>query len=321
MRVETIRIGTRGSQLALTQSSNVRDALQALHPQLRVELVVIKTTGDKIVDVPLAQVGGKGLFVKEIEDGLLSGEVDLAVHSMKDVPSELPEGLIIGAVPVREDPRDVLAAREARSLAELRTGAKVGTSSLRRMAQVLRDRPDVTVESLRGNLDTRLRKLEEGLYDAVILAAAGLHRMGWRNRISGYLDPVRFVPAIGQGAIGIEVRRNDARIREIVSVLHDRDAAMALEAERGFLAELEGGCQVPIGGHARVIGGEVEFTGIVCSLDGKQQYGETRRGPVGQAGALGKDLARALLDAGARTILDAVYGRVPRTGALDVHTP
>jgi hydroxymethylbilane synthase len=188
------------------------------------------------------------------------------------------------------------------------------------MAQIRRLRPDAQVESLRGNLDTRLRKLDEGAYDAIILAAAGLHRMGWRDRISAYLDPESFVPAIGQGALGLEIRRDDERLQEIVSLLHDSDTAIALEAERAFLAELEGGCQVPIGGHARVMGGEVELTGVVCSLDGALLYRESRRAPIGEAGALGRELARALLDAGAGAVLEEIYGKAHPAREPDIHT-
>ncbi len=317
--------------LALRQSENIKAAIEAVRPGLRVELRIIKTTGDKITDVPLAMVGGKGLFVKEIEEALLAGEIDLAVHSMKDMPSELPEGLTIGAVPVREDPRDVLVvggagagggagaeasgAGGAAGLAGLPPGARLGTSSLRRAAQVMRFRPDIRIENLRGNLDTRLRKVREGEYDAIILAAAGLHRMGWRDRITAYLDPAEFIPAIGQGALGIEVRRYDAGLQEILSHLHDDDTAVAVRAERGFLEQLEGGCQVPIGGHARVVGDEVELTGMVLSLDGKRQFMRTQRARKDQAWALGRELARRLLEEGARAILEEIYKSPLRGGA------
>jgi hydroxymethylbilane synthase len=307
LSTEILRIGTRGSLLALKQCNGVKDAILALHPSIQVELVIIKTTGDKILDVPLAKVGGKGLFVKEIEEALLSGDVDLAVHSMKDVPSEVPEGLTIGIVPKREDPRDVLIAQGPQSLEELPQGAVVGTSSLRRMAQVLGLRPDLKIENLRGNLDTRLRKVQEGVYDAIILAAAGLHRMGWQDRISAYFDPDVFIPAIGQGALGIEVRKEDSKVMELLGPLHDVETATAVEAERGFLEELQGGCQVPIGGYARVLGEEVELTGLVASLDGRQQFKRTRKAPGARAEDLGRELARELLDSGARAVLEDVY--------------
>lgn len=307
MTDRVLRIGTRGSLLALTQSKSIKAAIEASQPGVRVELQIIKTMGDKILDVPLAKVGGKGLFVKEIEDALIAGEVDLAVHSMKDVPAVLPDGLEIGIIPRREDPRDVIVTRNGGGLPELPHGAKVGSSSLRRAAQLKRLRPDVVVENLRGNLDTRLRKLQEGLYDAIILAAAGLHRMGWKDRISDYLDPSEFLPAIGQGALGIEIRSEDADVRRLLAPLHDSDTAVAVRAERAFLQELEGGCQVPIGGHARVAGDAVELSGLVASLDGREIHRNVGSAPKGEAEALGRNLARDLLNAGARTILEEVY--------------
>jgi hydroxymethylbilane synthase len=302
-----LRIGTRGSLLALKQSENVKQALEGLWPDVRVELQVIKTTGDKILDVPLAKVGGKGLFVKEIEDALLSRTVDLAVHSMKDVPAELPDGLVIGAVPLREDPRDVLIAREGKSLLELPVGARVGTSSLRRAAQVSRIRPDLEIQMLRGNLDTRLRKVREGMYDAIVLAAAGLHRMGWQDAITAYLEPEDFLPAIGQGAIGIEIRRDDEELRGLLAPVHHPDSAVAVQAERSLLKELQGGCQVPIGGHAEVMGETVELAGLVSSVDGREVFRRSRKAPREQAEALGRDLAREILAAGAKRILDEIY--------------
>jgi len=303
----TLRIGTRGSLLALRQSEQVKAALSAMHPELRIELKIIKTTGDKILDVPLAKVGGKGLFVKEIEEALLARQVDLAVHSMKDVPAMLPEGLEIAAVPAREDPRDVLVSGKAGTLEELPHGAVIGTGSLRRGAQALALRPDLRVETLRGNLDTRLRKARDGGYDAVILAAAGLHRMGWKDRITAYLDPDVFIPAIGQGALGIEVRADDREVWGLLRGLHDVPTAAAVTAERAFLKELEGGCQVPIGGHAQVRGASVALTGLVASLDGRTLYRETLQAPCEEAERLGRELARELLDRGARTILEEVY--------------
>ncbi|MDY0042362.1 MAG: hydroxymethylbilane synthase [Desulforhabdus sp.] len=307
MAERILRIGTRGSLLALKQSENVKQALEGLWPDVRVELQVIKTTGDKILDVPLAKVGGKGLFVKEIEDALLSRTVDLAVHSMKDVPAELPDGLVIGAVPLREDPRDVLIAREGKSLLELPVGARVGTSSLRRAAQVSRIRPDLEIQMLRGNLDTRLRKVREGMYDAIVLAAAGLHRMGWQDAITAYLEPEDFLPAIGQGAIGIEIRRDDEELRGLLAPVHHPDSAVAVQAERSLLKELQGGCQVPIGGHAEVMGETVELAGLVSSVDGREVFRRSRKAPREQAEALGRDLAREILAAGAKRILDEIY--------------
>ena len=305
------RIGTRGSLLALKQSENIKAAMESLWPGVRIELTIIKTTGDKILDVPLSKVGGKGLFVKEIEDALLAREVDLAVHSMKDVPSVLPEGLEIGLIPPREDPRDVLITRHGSRIADLPQGAEVGTSSLRRAAQLRKLRPDLVIRNLRGNLDTRLRKLREGLYDAIVLAAAGLHRMGWQDAISSYLDPAEFLPAIGQGALGIEVRGDDAEVLTMLAPLHHTETAVAVEAERGFLEKLEGGCQVPIGGYARVVGELVELAGMVASVDGSEIFRESATGPWHEARSLGWNLAREMLDAGAKRILDEVYGNSP----------
>jgi hydroxymethylbilane synthase len=304
---KTLRIGTRGSLLALQQSNGVKSALEEHWPGLTVTLEIIKTTGDKITDVPLAKVGGKGLFVKEIEDALLAGEVDLAVHSMKDVPAALPEQLEIVAIPGREDARDVLVMHRGQSLAELPERAKIGTSSLRRAAQMKLLRSDLVIENLRGNLDTRLRKVQEGLYDAIVLAAAGLHRMGWQNRITHYLEPEQFLPAVGQGAIGIEARRADAEVLRYLAPLHDPDTAQAVEAERSFLLELEGGCQVPIAGHATVQGLELEFTGLVASVDGREVFRSRGRAPRKDAQRLGREIARELLAAGAQRILAEVY--------------
>ncbi|NTV42315.1 MAG: hydroxymethylbilane synthase [Syntrophobacteraceae bacterium] len=312
MTGRVLRIGTRGSLLALNQSEWVKGTLEKLWPDLAVELRIIKTTGDRILDVPLAKVGGKGLFVKEIEDALLAGTVDLAVHSMKDVPSALPAGLRIGAIPEREDPRDVFISTNYGSVSELPMGARVGTSSLRRSAQLKSLRSDLHVETLRGNLDTRLRKLGEGLYDAIILAAAGLHRMGWREKITAYLDPAQFLPAIGQGALGIEVRSDDNEVARLIGPLHHPETAHAVEAERGFLKELEGGCQVPIGGFARVDGAEVELTGLVASLDGTVIIRRSLRGPREEAAEIGRRLAREVLRDGAGAILDEAYREASR---------
>lgn len=291
----------------MRQSKSVKATLQALHPDLRIELQVIKTIGDKILDVPLAKVGGKGLFVKEIEDALLDRSVDLAVHSMKDVPSELPTGLLIGAIPQREDPRDVLVSRHGAGLAELPPEAVVGTSSLRRAAQLKRLRPDLEIQNLRGNLDTRLRKVRDGAYEAIVLAAAGLHRMGWEEHITAYFDPAEFLPAVGQGAIGIEIRSDDESLHQLLRDLHHPATALAVKAERSFLQELEGGCQVPIGGYARIMGESVELTGLVCSLDGREMHRITRTARLEMAASLGRDLAREILEAGAGRILDDVY--------------
>jgi len=304
---DLVRIATRGSMLALQQSRIIKEALEKLWPKIRFELQIIKTSGDRITDVPLAKVGGKGLFVKEIEDALAEGSADLAVHSMKDVPAVLPEGLGIVAVPKREDTRDALIMRKGGSIGDLCKGAVIGTSSLRRSAQIRTMRPDFEIRDLRGNLDTRLRKLDEGQFDAIILAAAGLKRMGWQDRITMYMDPVEFIPAIGQGALAIEARSSDLRMRSLLAPLDHPETAVAVLAERSLLKTLEGGCQVPIGGHARIAGKIVELWGVVASLDGRQLFRTARTAPVQDAISLGEKVAVELLDLGARKILDEVY--------------
>jgi hydroxymethylbilane synthase len=302
-----IKIGTRGSLLATTQSTWVKKQIEAQHPDLKVELVKIVTKGDKILDVPLAKVGGKGLFVKEIEEALLRKDVDLAVHSMKDVPSELPEELHLGIIPPRENPHDAFIANQFASLADLPEGAKVGTSSLRRRAQLGALRPDLEIVDLRGNLDTRLRKLDEGQFQAIILAAAGLNRLDMSSRATGYFSAKEMLPAVGQGALGIELRKDDNELLDALSFLNDATTAIAVAAERGFLYRLEGGCQVPIGAFAEVLNGEVELTGLVASIDGKVVLKESMKGPSNEARQLGTQLANKLLDMGARDILAEVY--------------
>ena len=307
MAKQLIRVATRGSMLALQQSGIIKAALEKLWPEIRFELQIIKTTGDKITGVPLAQVGGKGLFVKEIEDALLDGSADLAVHSMKDVPAALPEGLIIAAVPEREDPRDALIIRSGKTIADLRHGALIGTSSLRRSAQIRAMRPDFEVRDLRGNVETRLRKLDEGQFDAIILAAAGLNRMGWQDRVTMYMDPVEFIPAIGQGALGIEARSGDHRVLSLLAPLDHPETAVTVSSERSLLKELEGGCQVPIAGYARLTGKTIRLSGLVASLDGRQLFRAVRAAPMEDAVVLGKRVAGELLDMGARKILDEIY--------------
>jgi len=304
---ELIRIATRGSMLALQQSGIIKAAMEKLWPEIRFELEIIRTTGDKITDVPLAKVGGKGLFVKEIEDALVDGSADMAVHSMKDVPAVLPAGLEIVAIPERDDPRDALIIRKCKTICDLCHGALIGTSSLRRAAQIRAMRPDFAVRNLRGNLDTRLRKLDEGGFDAILLAAAGLKRMGWQDRVTMYMDPVEFVPAIGQGALGIEARSEDHRMRRFLAPLNHPETAVAVRSERSLLKELEGGCQVPIGGYARIAGQIVELSGFVASLDGMQLFRAAGAAPLQDAEALGKRVAVELLDLGAKKILDEVY--------------
>jgi len=302
-----IRIGTRASLLAVTQSTWVKNQIERQHPGTTVELIKIITKGDKILDVPLAKVGGKGLFVKEIEDALLDGRVDLAVHSMKDVPAELPAGLHVAIVPEREIPFDAFISVHYKTLAELPQGATVGTSSLRRKSQLAAIRPDLQIHDLRGNLDTRLKKLDEGVYDAIILAGAGLNRLGMQNRITALFSPEQMLPAIGQGALGIELREADSDLLAGLQFLHHADTAAAVAAERACLLRLEGGCQVPIGGFATVAGGAVELTGLIAALDGKTVFKEQLSGPVDSAAEIGKTLAETLLAAGGKAVLDEVY--------------
>lgn len=302
-------LGTRGSRLAVWQAEWVQARLQEIAPSVTVALRRIKTSGDMIVDVPLAATGGKGLFVKEIEEALLRGEIDLAVHSMKDVPTILPDGLDILCVAAREDPRDVLISRDALSLDHLPKGARVGTSSLRRQAQLLHRRPDLTVQILRGNLDTRLRKLRNGEYDAVVLAAAGLRRMGWSNEVTEYLPPEVSLPAIGQGALGLEGRREDGFVQELVAPLEHRPTRTAVTAERALLERLEGGCQVPIAAHATIKGDTLIMDGLIASVDGRRLIRDMIQGPVSDARALGMRLAEQLLAQGGDSILSEIYGK------------
>ncbi|MBI5342364.1 MAG: hydroxymethylbilane synthase [Deltaproteobacteria bacterium] len=301
-----IRLGSRGSKLALWQAEFVRSEVER-RTGGTVEIVRIKTTGDMILNVPLARVGGKGLFVKEIEEALLAGAIDLAVHSMKDVPTDLPAALEIVAITKREDPRDAFLSDKVKRFEDLPAGAKVGTSSLRRQTQLLSRRPDLVVVDNRGNLDTRIRKMEEGKFDAIILAAAGLRRLGWEGKIAQILPTEVSLPAIGQGALGIEIRRDDAETREAVLFLNDRDTAFAVRAERGFLKRLEGGCQVPIAAYGKTDGEAVFLEGMVGRRDGSEILRGSARGRVADPGALGIGLAEQLLARGAKQILDEVY--------------
>ena len=315
MDKQKVIIGTRGSKLALWQAEWVKSELQRLHPGLEVELNRIKTTGDKILDVPLAKVGGKGLFVKEIEEALLGGGADLAVHSMKDVPTDFPEGLSLPVICKREDPRDAFISRIQHStfniqhFSELPHGATIGTSSLRRSCQLLSLRPDLKIGQLRGNLDTRLRKLDEGRFDAIILAAAGVKRLGWADRITEIIPMDISLPAIGQGAIGIECRTGDDFINNLIAPLDHSETSVCVKAERAFLKKLEGGCQVPIAAHARLTGGLVMIDGLVGSVSGDRIVRGRITGNAEDAETLGITLAEDVLSRGAKEILDEVYGR------------
>ncbi len=292
--------------LALWQAEWVKSELEQKHG-LEVELEKIKTTGDKITDVPLAMVGGKGLFVKEIEEALLAGTVDLAVHSMKDVPTFFPEGLELRCITEREDARDAALLHKGGDIFDLPEGATVGTSSLRRQSQLLKKRPDLKIAELRGNLDTRIRKLEEGQFDAIILAGAGLRRLGWSEKISHYIDPKDMLPAIGQGALGIETRSADSEVNELVAFFDHAPTSIAVRAERALLKRLEGGCQVPIAAFGLVSGSELKLSGLVASTDGKTIIEDKIEGKTDDAEALGIELAERLLKAGAHEILKELY--------------
>lgn len=301
-----ITIGTRGSQLALWQANWTRQAVMGRFPGTTVELLIIKTQGDRILDVPLAKVGGKGLFVKEIEDAMLAGRIDMAVHSMKDMPAKLPAGLCIGAVPERETPWDALISREGLPLDRLPEGARVGTSSLRRGAQLKCLRPDIEIVSLRGNLDTRLRKLETENLDAVILAAAGLNRMGLSHRITQVLTDSVMLPAVGQGALCIEVRESDPATAPVVAALDHPETRTVVLGERAFLNRLEGGCQVPIAAHGKLSGDTLTLQGLVSSLDGATVIRESLSGPARDAEGIGVALAERLIAGGAGPILESL---------------
>jgi hydroxymethylbilane synthase len=303
---KTIRIGSRGSQLALWQAGWVQTQINQNHPDYTTQLVIIKTTGDKITDVPLAKVGGKGLFVKEIEEALLDGRIDIAVHSMKDMPSEIPPGLCICAVPQRENPLDALVSDRYASIDALPQGARLGTGSLRRAAQLLHYRPDLNIAPLRGNLDTRLKKLADTDLDAIVLASAGLKRLGMADRISTYIEPEIMLPAVGQGALCIEGRSNDEEIGPIASGLDHAESHIAVLAERAFSQRLEGGCQVPIAAHATLDDNRLQVSGMVAELDGRQVLKDTVEGSCDQAAALGLKLAENLLAQGAGPVLQRI---------------
>ena len=346
MKKAEIIIGTRGSKLALWQAEWVKSELQKLNPDLKIELNKIKTTGDKILDVPLAKVGGKGLFVKEIEEALLNGEADLAVHSMKDVPTDFPNGLYLAVICKREDSRDAFISQvkseklKIKNFKDLPKGATVGTSSLRRSCQLLSIRPDLKIEQLRGNLDTRLRKLDEGQFDAIILAAAGVKRLGWAERITETIEPEVSLPAIGQGAIGIECRVDDDFINNLIAPLNHTETSICVRGERACLKKLEGGCQVPIAAHARLLSREsgvksleskknsklpdlalqsgagrtpnselLVIDGLVGSVSGDKIIKSHIEGNPKDAESLGIKLAEDLLSKGAKAILDEVYGK------------
>ena len=301
-----LTIGTRQSLLALWQSNHIAALLREKYPECEVVLKKIVTKGDRILDVPLAQIGGKGLFTKEIETELADGTIDLAVHSLKDMPTVLPEGLCLTAITERANVGDAFVSNKYASFEELPLGAVIGTSSLRRKAQLLAARPDLQIMDLRGNVDTRLRKLDEGLYDAIILAAAGLERLGHGDRITALIPPDVCLPAVGQGALAIEARTADDEVRSMLEFLNDLPTKQSTDAERAFLGLLEGGCQVPIGVHADVAGEQIKIEAIIAALDGSTVLRETITGKAEDAVALGQQLGKKMLAAGGQEILAAI---------------
>ncbi len=307
MAARTLKIATRKSPLALWQANFVKDRLEALHPDLQVELVPMSTQGDKILDTPLAKVGGKGLFVKELETAMLEGRADIAVHSMKDVPVEFPDGLGLHTICEREDPRDAFVSNHFNQIDELPQGAVVGTSSLRRQCQLRAARPDLVIRDLRGNVNTRLAKLDAGEYDAIILAAAGLKRLEMAHRIAAFIEPEQSLPANGQGAVGIECRLDDHELHALLAPLEHPETRIRVLTERAMNRALQGGCQVPIGAYALVQGEEVWLRGLVGSPDGSRVIRDEIRGPLAEGEALGHALAQRLLAAGADVILAEVY--------------
>ena len=306
-----IKIGTRGSKLALWQANWVKSVLEQNFPPTPIELIVIKTQGDKILDVPLAKVGGKGLFVKEIEQALLTRRIDIAVHSMKDMPADIPEGLCIGAIPERENPVDVFISRNGAQFIELAAGSVIGTSSLRRGAQLRHARPDIVIQPIRGNLDTRLKKLESENFDALVLAAAGVKRLDLEHKITEYLDPEIMLPAVGQGALCIEIRKDDSTVGPLVASLEHASTRAVVAGERAFLNRLEGGCQVPIAGHGRISEKQLAITGLVAEVDGSRVIKGEKSGPLDSAETIGIDLAEELLAGGADKILEKLKSMAP----------
>jgi len=282
------------------------ERLREANPSITFEMVTFKTVGDKILNKALSQIGGKGLFTKELEEALLDGRADIAVHSLKDMPTELPAGLQLGCVPQREDPRDVVISADGRSLEELPPGTRVGTSSLRRLAQCRALRPDLEYIPIRGNVETRIRKMEEGQVGAVVMAAAGLHRAGLAHKITQYLEPSAFLPAPGQGALAVEVRAQDAEVRAMVARIHDEAAALEVRAERSFLARLEGGCQVPVGALATRKGDMLQLEGLIAAPDGSKVIRHRDEGPAGDPEGLGEKVADWLLAHGGQVILSAL---------------
>lgn len=305
---DVLRIATRGSRLALWQAEHVRSALSRLHPELTFELIPITTTGDKIIDRPLAKYGGKGLFIKELEQALFDDRADIAVHSMKDVPMDMPNGLDIPVILEREDARDAVVTNAGVAFSALKQNATIGTSSLRRKSQLLARRKDLDVRDLRGNVTTRLEKLRDGEFDAIILAAAGLKRLGFGDLISSMFEPGEIIPAVGQGAIGIQCRLSDLRTQALIQPLHHRTSGLCVAAERAMSAILEGACDVPLAAYATINAGELRLTGMVASVDGLRVVRDEIAGTPDNGIELGRRLGEALLAGGAAAILDELHG-------------
>ncbi|MBB5335244.1 hydroxymethylbilane synthase [Pectinatus brassicae] len=301
-----IVIGTRSSKLALWQAEYIADCLKKKYPDKSIELVHITTKGDRVLDVPLAKIGGKGLFTKELEMAMLDGTIDIAVHSLKDMPTVLPEGLQLAVISKRADVGDAFVSLKYNKFADLPAGAKVGTSSLRRKAQILHERPDLQICDLRGNVNTRLEKLEQGQFDAIILAAAGLKRLGYADKIKEILNQKICLPAVGQGALAIEARAEDQEILDLIEFLHDKETACATTAERSFLARVEGGCQVPVGVYGKVVAGKLEVEAVMASVDGKTLLRDKVTGELADAKKLGKGIAEKLLDRGGLAIMQEI---------------
>ena len=306
MSKRIIKVVSRDSALAMWQTNFVVESLRKVTDQYEFEIVSLKTKGDKVLDISLAKIGDKGLFTKELEDGLLSGEMDFAVHSLKDIPTVLPEGLQLSAMLTRHNPADVLISEKYDSFDALPQGAKVGTSSLRRKAQLLNKRPDLNIQDLRGNVNTRMRKLKEENFDGIILAAAGVERMEWKESITEELAYDLCLPAVSQGVIAVETRSDDPEIIALVQLIHDKESEICVNAERALLRALEGGCQIPIAGHAHIEGDTVVLDGLVGSIDGKTIIRDQMRGPIELAEEIGKQLAKVLSDKGGKEILEQI---------------
>ncbi len=311
MNGKTIKIGTRGSKLALWQAEQVKKVISVTFPDLSIEIITMNTLGDKILDVSLSKIGDKGLFTKEIEQALITGEIDMAVHSLKDLPTELPEGLIIGGILPRGEIRDVLISREGKKLNELDRHDRIGTSSLRRKSQLLHFNPDLTIIDIRGNVDTRIQKMNDGYYDALIMAGAGVIRLGYENIITEYLDPSVLLPAVSQGAVAIEIREDDDYISGVTEAVTDDETWQITMAERSLLRTLEGGCQVPVACYCSKMGKLLEITGIVASLDGKSLIRKSVKCPLDEAPEHAVELALSILDEGGQTILDHIRQNKP----------